>query len=261
MNTITFDPDAAQTAAVSGILTTIDPDGMHLRAETPVQAERILANTDIDVLYMEIPTAEQGGMESIRRLVREHPQTNLVFLTSHPEFALEAHKLYASAYLQKPATPDEIRESLSHLRFPLNAQKAPEPLLRVQCFGGFAVFCDEVQVTFRRGKTIELMAYLVYKRGAMCSNAELVHAIWGEKTQPAEKYAYLRKLIKDLRDTFHEIGADGIVLKAWNAVGIRPELIECDYYRYLSGSRSAADQFRGTFIGNYPWAKDASRYF
>ena len=261
MNTVTFDPDAAQTAAVSSILTTIDPDGMHLRAETAEQAERILSNTDIDVLYVEVPPADQGGMDSVRRLAKAHPQTNLVFLTAHPEYALEAHKLYASAYLQKPAAPDAIRESLGHLRCPVHTKKAPDPILRVQCFGGFAVFRGAEQISFRRGKTIELLAYLIYKRGAMCSNAELVQAIWGDRAAPEEKYAYLRKLIKDLRDTLRDIGAEQVVIKLWSTVGIRPELLDCDYYRFLSGSRSAADQFRGVFIGNYPWAKEASRYF
>ena len=45
--------------------------------------------------------------------------------------------------------------------------------LRVQCFGNFEVFFGGLPLKFARSKTKELFAYLVNRRGAVCTVREL----------------------------------------------------------------------------------------
>lgn len=261
MKTYSYDPDAAQAKASAAIMEKLDPEGEHSVTDSVSALLHMLAQTPADILLLELPPDELNVTDWLRRIVRTAPDTNLIFVTSHPEFAFNAFGYHASAFLLKPLQEDPLREAIAHLRFPLHRQVTGEPLLRVQCFGGFGIFRGQQQLTFRRGKTAELFAYLVYRRGVMCSNLDLAQTLWNDAETPSDKFPYLRKLIKDLRDTLHEAGADAVLIKEWGSIGIRADLLDCDYYRYLQGSREAADQYRGSFIGNYRWAKIADRYF
>ena len=261
MKTYSYDPDAAQSEASAVLLKQLNPDGEHISTDSFSALLQMLAQAPADIILLELPPEAQGGTRQLRRLLTAAPDSNLIFVSSHPEFAFDAFQLHASAFLLKPLRESALREAIAHLRYPLHEKLLTEPLLRVQCFGGFGVFRGTHQLTFRRGKTAELLAYLVYRRGVLCSNTELAQTLWSDADTPADKFPYLRKLIKDLRDTLHEAGADAVLIKEWGSIGIRADLLDCDYYRYLQGSRHAADQYRGNFIGNYSWAKIADRYF
>ena len=74
----------------------------------------------IDVAFLDIELPGESGLELGKSLSRMNPQTNIIFLTSHPEYALEALRMYSSGYLMKPLTPEKIRSEIAHLRFPVN---------------------------------------------------------------------------------------------------------------------------------------------
>lgn len=74
----------------------------------------------IDVAFLDIELPGESGLELGKSLSRMNPRTNIIFLTSHPEYALEALRMYSSGYLMKPLTPEKIRNEIAHLRFPVN---------------------------------------------------------------------------------------------------------------------------------------------
>ena len=60
-----------------------------------------------------------NGIDLCRELLRIRPRTNVIYLTSYSEYALEAWKSGASGYLLKPLDVDEVRHELSQLRYPV----------------------------------------------------------------------------------------------------------------------------------------------
>ncbi len=66
---------------------------------------RLLGEEDVDVAILDIHMPEMTGLETTARMPEERPY--VVFLTAHPEHALEAFDVGAVDYVLKPA--DEIR--------------------------------------------------------------------------------------------------------------------------------------------------------
>ena len=98
---------------------------------------------------------------------------------------------------------------------------------------------------------------LIDRRGVSCE-AEQANAILYEKIDPDEiKRAKqnLRNLINDLKSTLQSIGMDDILIRKGSTLAIRPERIDCDYYRMLEGDMSAVNAFRGEYMEQYSWAE------
>ena len=58
-----------------------------------------------------------SGIDLARRLMETAPRINIIFVTSHPEYAGAAWELNASGYVMKPMTREKILSQLSCLRY------------------------------------------------------------------------------------------------------------------------------------------------
>ena len=68
-----------------------------------------------------------------------------------------------------------MRNVLENLRYP--AEDVPAGV-KVQCFGNFEVFVGGRPLSFKRSKSKELLAYLVDRNGATCTNGEMLAVLW-----------------------------------------------------------------------------------
>ena len=73
----------------------------------------------IDIAFLDIELVGGNGLDLARSLLRLHPQCNVIFLTSHPEYAGEALDMFCSGYIMKPLSPAKIRTQMGHLRHPV----------------------------------------------------------------------------------------------------------------------------------------------
>lgn len=69
------------------------------------------------ILDIELGTA--SGLDLCRTLLEINPRTNIVFLTSYPDYALDAWNTEASGFMVKPLTPESVKEQLKKLRYPI----------------------------------------------------------------------------------------------------------------------------------------------
>ena len=69
-----------------------------------------------DVVMTDLRMPDLDGMELVRTLKRRRPQTALVVLTGYGTVAsaVEAAKLGVVDYIEKPFTPEQIRQAVSH---------------------------------------------------------------------------------------------------------------------------------------------------
>ncbi len=66
----------------------------------PVEAMEIISKFNPDIIFLDIEMPELNGVELIRKKITDAALP--VFITSHPEFALESYELEAFDYLLKP---------------------------------------------------------------------------------------------------------------------------------------------------------------
>ena len=261
MITLSVDDSPSVTVIMTALMRRIDPDGTHFSAGSAAEAFEILKTEKADVIFLDVEMPGMNGIEAAQKIRSDYPEINIIFITGYKEYAFEAYQVFASGFLCKPVREKDVRLALENLRHPVELAQPVQQKLRVQCFGSFGVFCGKDQVVFSRAKTLELFAYLVYRRGVMCTNGELVGILWENEPADDNKFSYLRKLIKDLRDTLRDIGAEDVIKKEWNCIGIHTEKLDCDYYNYLKGSNDKNDQYRGSFMNQFSWAEESVGYF
>ena len=206
---------------------------------------------DVAVLDIEMPVI--NGIELAKRFKEINPAVNIIFTTGYSEYALEAIELHASGYLMKPVTEAKLKKEFENLRYTVKA--AHSGGLRVRAFGNFEVFVDEVPLHFKYTKAKELLAYLVDRRGALCSNAELIAALWDEEEDQKKKISYLKNIRKDLQQTLAANGYDDVIVHQRGMTGIMPRRINCDYFDWIHGEKNALSIYRGEYMTQYSWAE------
>lgn len=81
----------------------------------PLEVLRILEQTSIDVLFMDIQMPELSGIQ-LSKII--HQKTKIIFTTAYPQFALESYELNAVDYLLKPFEFDRFYKAVLKLQEP-----------------------------------------------------------------------------------------------------------------------------------------------
>jgi len=204
-----------------------------------------------DVIFSDIQMPGISGLDLARRLKQIAPETKLVFVTGH-DYAMDAYRLHVDGYITKPVETERIKEELDHL-FP----KKPDAVkkLRVQCFGKFEVFWEDRPLSFSRKQTKELFAYLVDRRGVLCSTDEIIAALWEDDENDKSMKHRIWNLKSDLRAALNRIGMEDVVISQGQSFAVRTDLLDCDYYQMLEGIAAAKSAFRGEYMEQYSWAE------
>ena len=227
-----------------------------ITAEDGGQALRAVENAPVDLAFVDIEMPGMSGFELVDRLQERRKATNIVLVTAFREYSLDAWKLHVSDYLLKPASEQDVRAALAHLRRPFPSVGQPsEDKLRVQCFGNFEVFCRGEKIHFTRSGAKELFAYLVSRRGAGVSTGELCSALWEDDLDPSLKKSYIRTYFSCLKKTFAAYGMEDALSHVRDSYSVNTDLLDCDYYRFLEMDPVAINSYTGEFMHQYSWAE------
>lgn len=217
------------------------------------EALAYIGENDIDVAFCDISMRGMDGITFAKKAKGIKPNLNIVFVTAYTEYSLEAIKMHASGYLVKPVAEDDVRRELADLRTPVVTSSGKR--LRVQCFGNFEVYIDDKPCQFKYIKTKELLAYLIDRKGAYCSNGELLGALWEDKEVTPSLENYLRNLISDLKNILRQNDLENVVIKKKAQMCVVTNEIDCDYYKWLDGGTGTENLFAGEYMSQYSWAE------
>ncbi|MGN0693083.1 MAG: response regulator [Oscillospiraceae bacterium] len=206
-----------------------------------------------DAAFLDINMRGKSGISLAKKLKLIYPEINIIFSTGYSEYAAEAFEMHASGYIMKPVTAEKVRHELDDLRFRIH--EAEQGKLRIQCFGNFDVFIGDKPVEFKYSKTKELLAYLVDRNGAMCTNNEIIAVIWGDDADTKGKKSYFKSIRKDMLDGLRAVGCQDVIRRSRGAVGINKDKVDCDYYDWLCGSASGINAYRGEYMTQYSWSE------
>lgn len=207
-----------------------------------------LEKTDCDVAFLDIEMRGMGGVELAKELKTRNPDVNLIFTTGYGEYRDAAFDLHASGYLMKPITSMKVQRELENLRRPVQSEKR----IRVQTFGNFEIFLDGKPMVFKYNRTKELLAYLVDRRGALCTFGELLAVLFEDDTGHEN---YLKSIRKDLLDTLEAADCSEVIVQQRGKLGVVPANIDCDYYDWCAGKRKAVSTYRGEYMTQYSWSE------
>ena len=204
-----------------------------------------------DVAFLDIRMRLMDGMELARQIKVLQPNMNIIFTTGYSDYIYDAvTEIRCSGYVLKPVTTEQVARELENLRHPIEAK--PKEKVYMQCFGNFEVFVDGKVLPMEPAKAKELLAYLVDRKGTMCSNAEIIAAIWEDD---GDHYSYLKKCKKALLSALTQAGCKEVLISQRGSIGVDRAAFTCDYYDWLEGTASGINAYHGQYMAQYSWGE------
>ena len=250
MIVIAVDDEALALKSLSDTIKKIKPDAEIYLFRDPLKALQSLESGAVkpDVIFSDIQMYDMTGIQFAHRVKVIYPHTNIVFVTGYSDYMMDAIRLHASGYLLKPVDEDQLREQFDNLLYPTTG-KGNGQKFYAQTFGNFEFYCDGSPVHFARAKAKELLAYLIDKKGAACTRAELLVNVFDDGAAGIDQS--LSQAYSVFSKTLASLGGGNIIIKSHNAYAINPEKFGCDYYDYLKGDVNAINAYQGAYMANY----------
>ena len=176
---------------------------------------------------------------------------NVIFVTGYSQYTLDAFELYASDYILKPVTSKKIQKSLDNLRKPVIEKSH----IRVQTFGNFDVFVNNVSVSFKRKKAKECLAYLVDKHGSGATKKEIAAVVLDMDLYDERGQDLTSKILLELERALKAVNAKQMLVKKHNYYAVDISTFDCDLYDYEKGDVKAINSFHGEYMSQYSWAE------
>jgi len=258
MNIIAVDDEYLQLIDLEYAIKEAAPEASVLSFESSSAAALFGSENHIDIAFLDVNMPGLNGIELAGKLKETNPDINIIFATGYDEYAKEAFTIKASDYLTKPIKAEAIKESLKHLRTPV--ETPPEIKLRVQCFGNFDVFAKGNILYFPRQKAKELLAYLVHKRGTSSTSKELCAVIYDENVSVKSMERQIQSVISVMMKTLKEADAEDVIIKNYNSMSINVSKVDCDFYRYIEKDPTLTGVYLGEYMSNYSWAEFRPEY-
>lgn len=256
MRIMVVDDEILATNNLMRLIQTVEPEAEVFGFSQPAEAFAALAQQNVDIAFLDIDLGERNGIELAKACKECYPNINIIFVTGHSQYMMEAFQLHASGYLMKPVRVSDLQEELQNLRHPVLAVNKHR--IRVQTFGHFEIFVDQNVLKFTRTKSKECLAYLIDRKGARVTYPQLSAILWEDRPYNRTVQNNTQKVISDLMKTLKSVGAQQLVIKSRQDIAIDPAIIDCDYYAALSGDMARMNAFYGKYMSNYSWAESTS---
>lgn len=253
MRIISVDDEELVGEYMRRLLGQIEPEAEFLAYTDPEEAFAYLAHQKVDVALLDIELGQYNGLMLAKKCKDLCPQINIIFVTGHSRYTMEAFRLHASGYLLKPVRPEELHAELKNLRYPPTLQSKER--VSIQTFGSFEIFLDGKPLNMPIAKCRECLAYLVDRKGARVTVPELGSILWEDRPYDKKTQNNTYRVVTDMIKYLKAAKIDDIVIKTRKEIAINVEKVSCDYYRFLNGDVSQINAFLGEYMTNYDWAE------
>lgn len=213
----------------------------------------------IDLALLETTLPEGSGIELAEGLRKLQTSVAIVFLTKEPQYALEAYAVHPQSYLLKPLDKKALEKEVNYYLISRSLREISH--IEVKTFGNFEITVDGSALAFKRTKSKELLALLVDKQGAGISRMQAATELWEDREYDRGTQKYLDNIISSLIETLRESNIGELLEVKSGMMRIRPELIDCDRYRFTMGDANAINAYQGIYMYGYTWASWNGGFF
>lgn len=240
MKVLLVDDESIMLLAMKRMLSSIEGVelvGSFQRAE---EAFTFLCNHDVDLAFLDIQIGNDDGIELARKLRLHHIELDIVFTTSHADYAMQAYDVYPLDYMVKPISKKRLaqtitraaskREGISVVRSSPVANR-----LKVQMLGCFETSSTgQGTVKWISKKSEELFAYLLINRGGSVAKERVIEHIFPDMPiKNAE--IYLNTAVYQLRKALGTHGFKEIVISGQEKYRVDLRRVDVDFIQFEQG--------------------------
>lgn len=219
----------------------------------PLVALDYIKSNPVELAILDIKMPGMNGLE-LGKIIKEYnPDIAIIYSTGYDDYALDAYKLHALAYILKPCNINELTYAISV------ASKVTTDIVNehifIKTFGRFDIFINGKPIIFKRAKAKELLALLVDQRGGVLSMDTAIDILWGDKLYDNNVKQLYRDAICQLRKTLTEYGCEDILHTVRAGCFLDTSKFVCDYYNLMNGNKDEIPNFNEEYMFDYSWGE------
>lgn len=177
----------------------------------------LLEQEQIDLVFLDMEMFDVHGLQIAKLILTQYPQIQLIFVTAHAQFAVDAFDVAATDYLLKPVQAERLEQAMIKAQQVYDSRKKvqmedEQTNLYVRVFGGFQLLnAAQKTVKWRTKKVRELFLFLWLHQKKPLLNVVLMENLWPEM-DPEKASVNLHTAIYQLRKTLKQCGCDNPIL-------------------------------------------------
>lgn len=253
MKAIYVDDDPVMKDYVDGELEKIKNVELMSHFLNPFDALAYAKENSVELAILDIEMPQMNGIELSKQLRSINPDMAIIFLTAHEDFAMEAIKNHATAYVLKPYSRDEMEYAIETAMLLSGRNKRK---IYVRTFGNFDLFVDGKTVVFKSAKAKELLAFLVDRQGGTVVTGQIIATLWEDRPNDEATQNLCSKVAKTLQEELNQYGIGDILIQSRGVRHVDASKFECDLYQLLNGDKEAASKYLGEYMSEYSWAEE-----
>ncbi len=144
----------------------------------------LLEKESIDLVFLDIEMMDMHGLQVAKKLLIKQPLLQIIFVTAHAQFAVDAFEIEATDYLLKPVHEKRLVRAMTKAQQKLQVQEEvlndkKEKLLYAHAFGSFYLLDAQKEVVkWRTRKVRELFLYLWFHQKKPILNVIIIEELW-----------------------------------------------------------------------------------
>lgn len=190
-----------------------------------------------DAIFVDIEMPHMNGIELARQIKLLNENVQIVFVTAHSNYALDAFEVEAVHYLLKPLTGESVKMTLNRLskyQAVMDVQQqSVKNQMRIETFGGFKLYgAEENQlVQWPTKKAQELFLLFVCNHGKAIDKWEICELLWSD-AQPRKVEHRLHSTINRLKSALNSAGIENVVKRNKSMYSCELAQFRCDLWSF-----------------------------
>lgn len=204
-----------------------------------------------ELALLDVCLPGMNGIDLAVKLREMHTGLLVVFISAFDDYIRNFNEIGGDYYILKPYKKETIRmmaEKMSLLAGRLRKN------IYIQMFGRFNVLKDGVPLKIS-GKTKEILALIVTRRGKEISNEEIYSTVWENREYSNESMKVYYNALSRLKHALTEAGVSELLLSTSHGQMLNTAVCDCDYFAWLDKRAESRERFEGEFLSEYSWGE------
>jgi two-component system LytT family response regulator len=175
----------------------------------PMDAIHYIEKEKPQVVFADIEMPMVSGITLASRVRSSCPGIEVIFVTAHKQYAVEAFEQYALDYLLKPLMLERVRKTVERIEERLKEKSVVSPLdspkILIKLMGDAGTFKEGMMLDYkwRSGKIRELFVFLLHNRHRFVSKYEIFETLIPEE-ESDKSAATLNMILYRLRNKLQQ---------------------------------------------------------
>lgn len=174
-----------------------------------------LANLEVDIIFLDMEMGEIHGIDFAEKITSNYKQIEIIFVTAHPQFALDAFDVHAIDYLLKPISLKRLEKAVQKTKNRLNLLQKErnevsdlEKTLYAYTMGSFRLMDKNGDIIkWRTKKVQDLFVLLWHHEEEPIHKARLIEALWPD-VDVTKAVSLLHTTVYLLRKVLRSVGLE-----------------------------------------------------